>query len=169
MKEITIRLMEPTDIKKLELGFKQQGWHRDLALFERYFKEQSDDQRFVVVAEVAGELAGYATLMRKALHGPFAKLNLPEINDFNVFEAFQRNGIGNLILEKCEDIASTFSKTITIGVGMHPGYGPAQRLYVKRGYIPDGSGLWFEDKVLPMNAICKNNDSLALYLSKEII
>lgn len=31
---------------------------------------------------------------------------------------------------------------VCIGVGLHAGYGSAQRMYVKRGYIPDGTGVW---------------------------
>lgn len=39
-----------------------------------------------------------------------------------------------------------YSSTICLGVGLHYGYGAAQRMYVKRGYIPDGSGVWFNGK-----------------------
>jgi hypothetical protein len=53
-------------------------------------------------------------------------------------------------------------------VGLHAGYGPAQRLYVKRGYVPDGSGVWYQDKPLPMNAPSRNDDNLALYMSKAL-
>ena len=29
---------------------------------------------------------------------------------------------------------------VGIGVGLYPDYGSAQRLYIKRGYLPDGHG-----------------------------
>jgi hypothetical protein len=51
---------------------------------------------------------------------------------------------------------------------MHKGYGSAQRMYVKRGYIPDGTGLWYNNKNLEMNETCINNDELAIYLSKAL-
>jgi hypothetical protein len=31
-------------------------------------------------------------------------------------------------------------------------YGPAQRLYAKRGYIPDGRGLIYHDKPVEMGS-----------------
>ena len=45
-------------------------------------------------------------------------------------------------MDAAEALASEASDVVCIGVGMYPGYGAAQRLYVKRGYVPDGSGLW---------------------------
>ena len=57
---------------------------------------------------------------------------------------------------------------ICIGVGLHSGYGSAQRMYVKRGYVPDGSGVWYRDKVCEPYEKCCNDDDLVLYLSKNI-
>lgn len=44
----------------------------------------------------------------------------------------------------------------------------AQGMYVKRGYIPDGTGAWYGDKVCEQNADCRNDDNLVLYLSKRL-
>ena len=55
-----------------------------------------------------------------------------------------------------------------LDVGLHSGYGSAQRMYVKRGYIPDGSGVWYRDKVCPCYADCVNDDDLVLCLSKKL-
>jgi hypothetical protein len=64
-------------------------------------------------------------------------------------------------------IAFSFADKVYLGVGMHSGYGAAQRLYVKRGYVPDGSGVWYDDKICEPYSDCKNNDGLILYLIKE--
>lgn len=56
-----------------------------------------------------------------------------------------------------------------LGVGLHSGYGSAQRMYIKRGYIPDGSGVWYNNMLLEQNAQCRNDDDLVLYLIKEFI
>ena len=42
------------------------------------------------------------------------------------------------------------------------------RFYVKRGYVPDGAGVYYESKVLGLNAPCNNNDELSLCLVKEL-
>ncbi len=48
------------------------------------------------------------------------------------------------------------------------GYGAAQRLYIRRGYLPDGSGIWYQDKHLAAGESCKNDDDLVLYMSKAL-
>ena len=71
-------------------------------------------------------------------------------------------------MDIAEQLSAEYSDTVYLGVGLHSGYGSAQRLYVKRGYIPDGSGVWYGDKVCPQYAECKNNDDLNLYLLKKL-
>ena len=43
-----------------------------------------------------------------------------------------------------------------LAVGVHSGYGAAQKIYVKREYIPDGSGVWYKVKQLEQYASCCN-------------
>ena len=38
-----------------------------------------------------------------------------------------------------------------------------------RGYIPDGSGVWFNDKQWEQYELCVNDDELILYLSKKLV
>lgn len=33
-------------------------------------------------------------------------------------------------------------------------YGPAQRFYVMRGYVPDGEGVYYEEHVLKKDEVC---------------
>ncbi|WP_228477422.1 hypothetical protein [Streptococcus suis] len=50
---------------------------------------------------------------------------------------------------------------------MNANYGKAQRLYVKHGFIPDGSGVWYRGCSLPVGAKAYNDDELALYFTKN--
>ena len=162
----SIRKMKESDIKDLSRGFISQGWPGREEILARYFLEQECGEREVLVAEVEGALAGYITILPCAKQGPFAEI-YPELSDFNVFEPFQNQGIGKLLLEEAEKRVRLISDKVTLGVGLHSGYGPAQRLYIKRGYIPDGSGVWYRNQPLEMNVTIQNNDDLVLYLSKE--
>ena len=162
----SIRKMQESDIQELSRGFISQGWPSREEILTRYFKEQESGEREVLVAEVGGALAGYITILPCAKQGPFAEI-YPELSDFNVFKPFQNQGIGNLLLEEAEKQVRLISDKVTLGVGLHSGYGPAQRLYIKRGYIPDGTGVWYRNQPLEMNATIQNNDDLVLYLSKE--
>mgnify|MGYP004573691143 FL=1 len=163
----SIRKMQESDIKDLSRGFISQGWPSREEILTRYFKEQESGEREVLVAEVEGALAGYITILPCAKQGPFAGM-APELSDFNVFEPFQNQGIGNLLLEEAEKRVKLISDKVTLGVGLHSGYGPAQRLYIKRGYIPDGTGVWYQNHQPAMNAVCEDIGELVLYLSKNL-
>ena len=163
----SIRKMQESDIKNLSQGFISQGWPSREEILTRYFKEQESGEREVLVAEVEGALAGYITILSCAKQGPFAEI-YPELSDFNVFEPFQNQGIGNLLLEEAEKQVRLISDKVTLGVGLHSGYGPAQRLYIKRGYIPDGTGVWYQNHQPAMNAVCEDIGELVLYLSKNL-
>ena len=162
----TIRNMIKSDIESLSHGFMTQGWPGREKILARYFLEQESGEREVLVTEIDGAVAGYVTILPSAKHGPFAEV-YPELSDFNVFEPFQNQGIGNLLLEEAEKRVKLISDKVTLGVGLHSGYGPAQRLYIRRGYIPDGTGVWYRNQPLEMNATSQNNDDLVLYLVKE--
>ena len=163
----SIRKMQESDIKELSRGFISQGWPSREEILTRYFKEQESGEREVLVAEVEGAVAGYITILPCAKQGPFAEM-APELSDFNVFEPFQNQGIGNLLLEEAEKRVRLISDKVTLGVGLHSGYGPAQRLYIKRGYIPDGTGVWYQNHQPAMNAVCEDIGELVLYLSKNL-
>ena len=163
----SIRKMQESDIKDLSRGFISQGWPSREEILARYFLEQESGEREVLVAEVESAVAGYVTILPSAKHGPFAEV-YPELSDFNVFEPFRNQGIGNQLLEEAEKRVKFVSSKVTLGVGLHLGYGPAQRLYIRRGYIPDGTGVWYRNKLLEMGASCQNDNDLVLYLSKDL-
>ena len=163
----SIRKMQESDIQDLSRRFISQGWPGREEILARYFLEQECGEREVLVAEVEGALVGYITILPCAKQGPFAEI-YPELSDFNVFEPFQNQGIGNLLLEEAEKRVRLISDKVTLGVGLHSGYGPAQRLYIKRGYIPDGTGVWYQNHQPAMNAVCEDIGELVLYLSKNL-
>ena len=163
----SIRKMQESDIQDLSRRFISQGWPGREEILARYFLEQECGEREVLVAEVEGALAGYITILPCAKQGPFAEI-YPELSDFNVFEPFQNQGIGNLLLEEAEKRVKLISDKVTLGVGLHSGYGPAQRLYIKRGYIPDGTGVWYQNHQPAMNAVSEDIGELVLYLSKNL-
>lgn len=163
----SIRKMQESDIQDLSRGFISQGWPGREEILTRYFKEQESGEREVLIADLTGVVAGYITILPDAKQGPFAGM-APELSDFNVFEAFQNQGIGNLLIEEAEKRVKLFSDKVTLGVGLHSGYGVAQRLYIKRGYIPDGTGVWYQNHQPAMNAVCEDIGELVLYLSKNL-
>ncbi|HBA62622.1 MAG TPA: N-acetyltransferase [Lachnospiraceae bacterium] len=164
---IVIRGMQESDVEKIFQEFESLGWNPKRSTYEKYYQEYIEQKRYVFIAEYQGEVAGYTTMLKKAEGGPFNGM-YPEVKDFNVFPRFRKKGIGNRILDAAEAAAGDISDTITLAVGMHSGYGAAQRIYVKRGYIPDGTGVWYQEKVLGEYEACRNDDDLNLYFSKKL-
>jgi ribosomal protein S18 acetylase RimI-like enzyme len=165
---VLIRSMEENDVPLAEEGFRLQGWNKPASTFTAYLSQQRDGTRFVFASFHEGLFAGYVTLRKAAEAGPFTGKGYPEISDFNVLVKFRRRGIGSLLMDAAEGLASSFSDTVSLGVGLHAGYGTAQRMYIKRGYIPDGSGVWYLDRPLTPYTECRNDDDLVLYLSKKL-
>lgn len=164
---LTIRSMVKSDIEKFVNGFSEQGWHKSYELFDEYYKQQEKNEKLVIVAEIYGDVCGYVTLLPYTKVGPFAYRNIPEIVDFNVLIKYQKRGIGNKIMDIAENLAKEKSDYVSLGAGLHSGYGSAQRMYVKRRYIPDGTGVWYNGKQLEPYTKCENDDDLVLYFLKS--
>lgn len=166
--QITIRSMTADDIDAFTEAFLEMGWEPKPSVHRAYLQEQEEGVRHVFVAEFNGQAAGYATLLPLAPEGPY-KGRYPEIVDFNVWEKFRRRGIGTHILDAAEaDMAASISSHVCLGVGLYADYGTAQRMYVRRGYIPDGSGVWWNGSPLTPYADCRNDDDLVLFLAKVL-
>lgn len=165
-----IRFMEERDIPVIAAAFAAQEWHKPESQYRRYFEEQQAGTRQVLILESDGEFAGYLTLLPTPSGGPWMGEDLPEVSDFNVLMKFQGRGYGWALMDAVEELAAKRWKRITLAVGLHNGYGTAQRMYVRRGYLPDGSGVWFGEGREPFTPYepCVNDDSLVLYLSKEL-
>ena len=165
---ISIRPMRESDIDKILNNFAEQNWYKPRDVLEKYFIRQNNKELYVFIADCNNDVAGYTVLYLSAENGAFKGKNIPEISDFIVFAKYQRRGIGNKILDEAEKKAAELSDRVCLGVGLHYGYGSAQRIYAKRGFIPDGSGVWYNNIRLEQNVECKNDDDLVLYLSKEL-
>ena len=167
---IVIRRMTDNDIDIICQEEAAQGWHPEPGKYQMRLDHMARGKCISWVAEYDGQLAGYNNLYFQSQNpnGPFSDKSIPEIVDFGVFKRFQRHGIGAKLMDVAEETAKEYANTVSLGVGLHSGYGSAQRMYVKRGYIPDGSGVWFQDKICPQYSPCMNDDDLILYFSKTL-
>ena len=145
-----------------------QGWNATIDKYLMRLKDQQEGRSVALVAEYRGAVAGYINVYPNAVYGAFAHKGYCEIVDFGVLEKYRRHGIGSKLMDVAESIAKEYADTVYLGVGLHSGYGSAQRMYVKRGYIPDGSGVWYRDAVCVPYTPCENDDDLVLYLSKTL-
>lgn len=163
-----IRMLESQAIPQIATAFQQLGWNKPASRYERYLVEQELKFRDVYVAFIEKQFAGYLTICWTSTYEPFHKERIPEIVDFNILPEFRRQGIGTCLMDKAEAEIGKVSAIAGIGVGMTPDYGAAQKLYVLRGYVPDGRGLHYRGHHLKYGEEVTVDDSLALYLTKEL-
>ena len=166
--QITIRNMENGDAQAITDAEIEQGWDASVEKYQKRLEDQRAGKAVSLVAECSGKPVGYINIYPNSTGGVFGEKGYPKIVDFGVLEKYRNQGIGTALMDIAEQIAATYADTVYLGVGLHSGYGSAQRMYVKRGYVPDGSGVWYQDKICKPYGECKNDDDLVLYLSKKL-
>ncbi len=167
--DVKIREMRPEDAGYFAREEQAQGWHTTEEKFIAEMRDASEGRSVALTAEYKGQAAGYVSVYKNGAGGALAGKGVPEIVDFCVLQKYQRRGIGGKLMDCAESIAAGCGDTVYLAVGLHNGYGSAQRMYVKRGYIPDGTGAWYKEKpVTPYDTVYTVDDDLVLYLTKRL-
>jgi GNAT superfamily N-acetyltransferase len=166
--KLEIRSLNENDPEIIAQAFQKIGFGKRVSQYERYLAEQAAGTRTCYVAALGNQFAGYVTVNWKSAYSGFAEKNIPEIQDLNVLPEFRRRGIGARLLDWAEEAASKRAAIVGIAVGLHPGYSSAQRLYIKKGYIPDGCGVWYRDRRVEEGMQAVFDDHLVLHLIKEV-
>ena len=163
-----IRNLSAHDPPTLSAAFSAIGWDKPASIFETYLAECRDGQRVALVAESDSTVAGYGTIVWDSPYVHFRVHHIPEIKDLNVLPAFRLQGIATALMEALESAIAERSPVAGIGVGLYPDYGSAQRMYVLRGYVPDGHGAFYGDRPLCPGETVSVDDALVLYMTKQL-
>lgn len=166
--DVRIRSLQRDDPNAISAAFTAIGWHKPASQFVLYLAEQATGRRAVLVATLDGIFVGYTTLVWQPSYAYFRDRGIPEIQDLNVLPPYRRNGIATRLVGMAERIASACTPTIGIGVGLHPGYNAAQRMYVLRGYVPDGQGVAYDGRYVAEGERVTFDDHLVLYFTKSL-
>lgn len=168
IKKLTFRKCTLNDIDLLSAEFMKEKYHKTPELFHSYLKDQESGVRDVwLVLNENNNYLGYMTVVWMSQYEHFKKAKIPEINDFNMLPTYQGLGIGSEFLNFIEhQVAQSHSK-IGLGVGLTQDYGRAQRLYVKRGYLPDKQGVTYNYKKVRSGERYPVDDDLILWLTKS--
>ncbi len=120
--------------------------------------------------ENKGKGVGFCILNWCPKYAYFRKANLPEIQDLNVLREYRRQGIGRAIISHCENIVRKKGiGEVGIGVGLDSSFGAAQRLYIKMGYIPDGSGVSYDRIQVAKGEFRPIDENLCLMMTKNLV
>lgn len=167
---IKITVAAENDIQGLYGVAAAMGDSHEARYFEKCLDEQKAGNRRIFLAREDGNgISGYVQLNFRPLYPPFRRLGLPEIQDLCVIPAARRQGIGSLLVAHCETVAKEEGHSdIAISVGLHPRFGSAQRLYVQKGYVPDGAGIAYDEVTVRAGEMRAVDDLLTLKLTKAL-
>lgn len=144
-------------------------FEKDLDYFDLALEGQERGERLVFVAYYEDAPAGYCILSWSPKYAFFRKMGFPEVQDLNVLPAFRRKGIASAMIAHCEKLAQGRAcEYMGIGVGLDSSYGPAQRLYIKLGYVPDGNGVTYDRMPIAKGEMRPVDDDLSLMMVKVL-
>lgn len=163
--EITVRIMKPADVAVLAEEEIRQGWGDTAPKHNIRINDMYEGSSITLVAVYNGLVSGYVSVYYKYedVDGTF----YPGIVDFSVLEKCRNRGIGKILMDTAEEIAFKFGNRIYLGVGLCESYGSAQRMYIKRGYIPNGKGAYYDGKIAERGKVYPNDDSFYIKLYKD--
>lgn len=168
-KDFKVLPYEEAYIPLLKERFCRSPWHKSSHLFDEYWQEQQKMERLVWLAFAEDSACGYVTLKWQSLYLPFQKKGIPEVVDLNVLPEFRSRGIGATLLDWAEEAARKREYPyIGLGVGLYKDYGHAQKLYVKKGYVPDGNGVTYNYLPARPGKSVPLDDDLILWFKKAL-
>jgi GNAT superfamily N-acetyltransferase len=112
---------------------------------------------------------GIVTIRWQSSYTGFRERGISLVHQIAVAGPFQRLGIATQLMNAAEELARDRGiVTLGITVGLFDEYGPAQRLYALRGYVPDGRGACRGREPLSKGARVIMDDDLIIWLTKEL-
>ena len=136
--------------------------------YQRYLTWQNEGECTFLIALLNGEIAGYVFVLYQDRWGSMADARQPGLADLNVFPWNRRCGVGNALLEKAEEIAASYGDSLHLDVHVTATAGQAHRLYFRRGYLPDGIGVYHKYKQYDAALGEVNPEDLTLLLIKSL-
>ena len=116
-----------------------------------------------------GVAVAFGILNFEPKYNLYKKLEIPEIQDLNVIPDAREQGVATALVEAFENLACDQGlESIGISVGLTKDYGPAQRLYVKLGYMPDGGGVTYDREGITFGTPYPADDDLCLMMVKDL-
>ncbi|KAB8126004.1 GNAT family N-acetyltransferase [Gracilibacillus oryzae] len=164
---VEIRQMIQSDIELVYNGLSGHDVSKPLDYIEKCWRENLSQERTTFLALDNKRFVGWGHLVYKSEYAFFMENGVPEIQNFDVIPPYRKRGVGSTLIDTIERFAFDTYDVIGIGFGLYADYGAAQRLYIKRGYIPDGRGIMYNNLPVEPGSLIRADDDLALFLTKQ--
>ena len=161
---LEIRQASESDIPALYELYAQIG-QKDEGYFEALFEKDC----VILIAFKNKTAVAFGILNFEPKYALYKKLEIPEIQDLNVIPEAREQGVATALVEAFENLARDQGlESIGISVGLTKDYGPAQRLYVRLGYMPDGCGITYDREGVTFGTPYPVDDDLCLMMVKTL-
>jgi GNAT superfamily N-acetyltransferase len=144
------------------------GWTKAPGYFHNCCNRQAEGQLVLLVAADGDQYAGHVKVVWSPNYPYFRDNGIPEIQDLAVLPGYRRQGVATALVDSAENLIRQRSEIAGIGVGLYADYGPAQRMYIRRGYVPDGKGVAYRDVYVTPGASVPVDDDLVLFFTKQL-
>lgn len=135
----------------------------------RYLADHAEPEGAGLVAASGHDVVGYVAIVWESNFAGFRDRGIPLVHQVAVAGPFRRQGVATLLMDGAEQLVRDRGiGTLGITVGLFDEYGPAQRLYGRRGYVPDGRGACRGQRPLSKEMPVTMDDNLIMWLTKDL-
>jgi GNAT superfamily N-acetyltransferase len=132
-----------------------------------YLADHAEPEGASLIATDGSDVIGYVAIVWESNYAGFRSRGISLVHQIAVAGPFRRRGVATLLMDAAEQLARDRGiATLDITVGLFDEYGPAQRLYGRRGYVPDGRGVCRGQLPLSKEMLVTVDDDLIMWLTQ---
>ncbi len=136
----------------------------------RYLADHAEPDGASLIAIGGSDVIGYVAIVWESNYAGFRSRGIPLVHQIAVAGPYRRRGVATLLMDAAEQLARDRGiATLGITGGLFDEYGPAQRLYGRRGYIPDGRGACQGQRPLRRGMQVTLDDGPIIWLTKDLV
>ena len=163
-----IKLLSKPDVELVITAINSLDWSISSTDYEKYILSQLEtDHPFWIMLDNE-KFVGHICLKWRSEYTYFSDNNIPEIANLAIMPEYLRQGYATRLMDIAETEAKIKSNIVGLGVGLYKDYGPAQKLYMNRGYKLDGNGITYASQpVVPGTKVIVDDD-LLIWMVKDL-
>jgi GNAT superfamily N-acetyltransferase len=136
----------------------------------RYLAGHVEPDGTCLIATSDCDVVGFVAIVWESNYAGFRSRGIPLVHQISVSEPWRRRGVATLLMDEAERLARDRGiARLGITVGLFDEYGPAQRMYGRRGYIPDGRGACQGQRPLSKGMQVSMDHDLIIWLTKDLV
>ena len=135
-----------------------------------YLAHHAEPDGASLIAMGGADVIGYVAIVWESNYAGFRSRGIPLVHQIAVAGPVRRRGVATLLMDAAEQLARDRGfAALGVTVGLFDEYGPAQRLYGQRGYVPDGRGACQGQRPLRKGMQVNMDDDLIIWLTKDLV